>query len=124
MQNEEDDEQDEINRVYGKNILKYIGKMLTAVFKDYLIYDDIYEFLEPSIYTRDQSRRNIMTYAKNCAEMAHKKYAFKNHSFSRNHENFTNRPNYMLLSAPLSKMISRNLKTKYQQKYQKRVAGK
>ena len=51
LSNKDDDEQDEINKAYGKNILKFMGKMLTAVFKDYLIYDDIYEFLEPAIYS-------------------------------------------------------------------------
>jgi len=42
------DGEEVLAKCYGKNIQKYTGKMLTAVFKDYLIYDDIYEFLEAS----------------------------------------------------------------------------
>ena len=45
-----------LRKSYGKNLQKYTGKMLTAVFKDYLIYDDIFELLEQSLdYTTSKT---------------------------------------------------------------------
>lgn len=41
------------HKSYGKNIQKYTGKLLTAVFKDYLIYDDIYEFIDGLFMSSD-----------------------------------------------------------------------
>ena len=37
--------------------------MLTAVFKDYLIYDDVYEFLEPGIVPLKDSYAKITNHA-------------------------------------------------------------
>ena len=46
----------------GLNLQKCMGKMLTAVFKDYLIFDDIYEFLE-KFYSQKTSLKLIKAYA-------------------------------------------------------------
>lgn len=61
---------------YGKNISKYTGKMLTAVFKDYLIFDDVYEFLE-GCFNRAASVQAISNYSKNMNQVAVVKYNFK-----------------------------------------------
>ena len=45
------------------NIHLLTGKLLTAVFKDYLIYDDIFEFVQCYWNTAD-SQKYIVKYAK------------------------------------------------------------
>lgn len=52
------------HKSYGKNIQKYTGKLLTAVFKDYLIYDDIYEFID-GLFMSSDCIQAISQYAEN-----------------------------------------------------------
>ena len=45
------------------NIQQLTGKLLTAVFKDYLIYDDIFEFVQ-CYWPQCESNKYIIKYAK------------------------------------------------------------
>lgn len=47
----------------GKNFQQLTGKLLTAQFKDFLIYDDIFEFLQ-SFWTIEESQKYILKYTK------------------------------------------------------------
>ena len=96
--------------------------MLTAVFKDYLIFDDIYEFLE-KFYSQKTSLKLIKAYATSQQSIACQKYGLKTQSafFYKEHENITNRPNYVLFSPGLKKLMYNNLRLKYLMKYEKRV---
>lgn len=40
-----------------------MGKMLTAVFKDYLIYDDVYDFVE-ELHPLRESQKSIVLFSK------------------------------------------------------------
>ena len=113
-------EGEEVQKNYGKNIQKYTGKMLTAVFKDYLIYDDIYEFLE-GWFSVKESKQIVFNYAANMNQIATVKYAFKQNDYSVNHENIINRPSALALNKRHQKILSNNLKLKYLMKYEKRV---
>jgi hypothetical protein len=91
--------------------------MLTAVFKDYLIFDDIYEFLE-KFYKQKASKLFIKNHAAQQNTNATQKYGFKP---SDVHENIINRPNYVLFSEHHKKILYNNLRLKYLMKYEKRV---
>lgn len=108
------------HRCYGKNIQKYTGKMLTAVFKDYLIYDDVYEFLD-GVYLSGDCVQAINQYAKNMNQIATLKYGYKLDNYTVNHENIVNRPSYIQLNKLHYKTMNNNLKLKYLIKYEKRV---
>jgi hypothetical protein len=72
--------------------------MLTAIFKDYLIYDDIYEFME-KYYKTKNSHDIIKKYATNCNSIAIVKYGYqKLQSYTRDSENIVNRPNYVIFT--------------------------
>jgi len=68
--------------------------MLTAVFKDYLIYDDIYEFLDAP-FKYHESASILSSYAQNMNQIATVKYGYKEHSYRSNHENIVNRPSVL-----------------------------
>lgn len=80
--------------------------MLTAVFKDYLIFDDIYEFLD-KFHKFHQSKEAIKSFALSQHSIAVQKYGFKpavdiDESFktiapTRRHENVVNIPSSALL---------------------------
>ena len=65
--------------------------MLTAVFKDYLIYDDIYEFIE-GVFQYKDCVQAINNYSKNMNQIATLKYGFKQSNYYLNQENIVNRP--------------------------------
>jgi len=71
--------------------------MLTAIFKDYLIYDDVYEFLEGS-YKYSESVNAIKQYAKDQNHIATIKYGMKLNNYSVNHENIVNHPQVLVLN--------------------------
>lgn len=52
--------------------------MLTAIFKDYLIYDDIYEFME-KYYKTKSSLDYLKKYSSNANSTAVNKYGFLKH---------------------------------------------
>lgn len=108
------------HKSYGKNIQKYTGKMLTAVFKDYLIYDDIYEFME-GLYHFQDCVDAISQYAKNMNSVATVKYGFKESDYFYNPENIVNRPSILTLNQRHQKILNNNLKMKYLVRYEKRV---
>ena len=90
--------------------------MLTAVFKDYLIFDDIYEFIDKH-FTFEQSKVNLLKFAQTMNQVAVNKYAFtKSH-----HENIINRPNYVLCNRYIHKIMHNNLKMKYLMRYEQRL---
>lgn len=53
----------------AQNLQKLNGKMLMAVFKDYLIFDDIYEFLE-NFNKASQSKDAFKTFSQNQHQIA------------------------------------------------------
>ena len=73
--NNQSDDQPVETAQAGQNLQKCMGKMLTAIFKDYLIYDDIYEFME-KYYKTKTSEDFIKKYAQNCNNTAVIKYGF------------------------------------------------
>lgn len=112
-----------VRKSYGKNLQKYTGKMLTAVFKDYLIYDDIFELLEQCI-DFESSKTLLARYIQNQNQIATLKYNFKSHSYTQNHENIVNRPNYLAMRKDHQRIMHNNLRLKYLMKYEKRLAAR
>ena len=110
-----------------------MGKMLTAVFKDYLIFDDIYEFLD-KFYKLQQSKDAIKSFALSQHSIAVQKYGFKpaldiddslkTIALTGRHENVVNIPSSALLSCELRKLLYNNKRLKYLMKYEKRVVEK
>ena len=47
-------EEEKLDQYRSKDVHQVTGKLLTAVFKDYLIYDDIFEFINRR-FTLEQS---------------------------------------------------------------------
>ena len=87
---------DEQDNQAGQNLQKCMGKMLTAIFKDYLIYDDIYEFME-KYYKSKSSSEYLKKYTGNANSTATNKYGYmKQLTYENHHENIINRPNYVI----------------------------
>lgn len=110
------------------------GKLLTAVFKDYLIYDDIFEFVQCYWNTTD-SQKYISKYAKYQRQIAVVKYGYrkgpaavggeKEVSWKYNDlvsENIVNRPNSIMMTKEIQKLLAYNIKMKYFTRYEKRLA--
>lgn len=118
----------------AQNLQKSMGKMLTAVFKDYLIQDDVYEFLDKFNHL-SSSKEAIVAHCENQHSIAVQKYGYKamplencprvkrHYSFDE-HENIVNSPSHALLCLALRKMLYNNKRMKYLMKYEKRVQQK
>ena len=118
----------------SKNLQSLFGRQLTAIFKDYLIYDDIYEFIE-QYHTDTSSKALIAKHAKSMNQIGIHKYGFKSvqqsdhptqpslvsQFYQVQQENIVNRPNYLLLTSEHQRIIGNNLRLKYLMKYEKRV---
>jgi hypothetical protein len=95
--------------------------MLTAIFKDYLIYDDIYEFMDKYYKTRS-SHDFLKKYASNCNNVAVLKYGYKKQeTYQHEHENIVNKPSYVVFDTKQQKIMANNIRLKYLMKYEKRV---
>lgn len=69
-------EEDKLDQYRSKDVHQVTGKLLTAVFKDYLIYDDIFEFFNRK-FTREQSCKVIKEYADHQRQIAVTKYGWQ-----------------------------------------------
>lgn len=111
------------------NIQKLSGQFLLAAFKDYLIYDEIYDFAECFTPTHE-SQQEIIYYIQSQRQKAVVKYGFKRcpkgvcawQFHGRHNENIVNRPSMALHSKRLQTFLSNNLKLKYLMRYEKRAA--
>jgi len=63
FENDEDGDSKCVKEIKNWNIQKKTGKLLTAVFKDYLIFDDIFEFVQ-CYWPVEDSKKYIAKYAK------------------------------------------------------------
>lgn len=111
------------------NIQKLSGQFLLAAFKDYLIYDEIYDFVECFTPTHE-SRQEIIYYIQTQRQKAVVKYGFKRcprglcawQFHGRRNENIVNRPSMALQNKRLQAVLGNNLKMKYLMRYEKRAA--
>lgn len=58
------------------NLQQLTGKLLTAVFKDFLIFDDIFEFVQ-CYWTANDSSKYIIKYAKYQRQVSVVKYGYQ-----------------------------------------------
>ena len=101
--------------------------MLRSVFKDYLILDDVFEFLNYYVSLKT-SPQLLLKYSAEQRQVAVGKYGFREGkegvmSYLQN-ENIVNHPNFFVYSREIQGFLAKNIKLKYYLRYEKRAAEK